>query len=207
MSLERIKRAFTIKTASAALAVMMVAGLFAAFAGGASAAHGDAKMTAKGGCIGTLMAGNHLDTALSELVKEGTLTQAQADAVKAKVGADASKGEKACAGLALLKASGVGNAVETLLGLSAKEIRADYGAGKSLTEIAQTKGVDRAKLVSTIETAINAELDQLVTDGKISAAQAATVKTNVADRVEKAVDAHKSDRKAGGATPVATPTV
>ncbi len=205
MSLERIKRSLNVKTVSAALAIAMVAALLATFAGQASAAHRTAGM-AKGGCLGVLAAGSTLNTALSDLVKDGTITQTQADAVQAKVGTDAGKGIKACEGLALLKAAGVGHAVQTLLGLDGKTIRADFAAGQSLTEIAATKGVDRAKLVSTIETSLNAELDKLVTDGKISTDRAAILKTDVATRVEKAVDLHKGDIKAGMSTPVATPT-
>ncbi len=206
MSFERIKRALNLKTVSGALAVMLVAGLFVVFAGQASAAHAAKTKTAAHGCIEILAAGNTLDTALGELVIDGTITQAQSDAVKAKVGTDSSAVDKVCAGAALLKASGVGAAVQTLLGLDYKEIRAEYKAGQSLTEIAAGKGVDRAKLVSTIETAINAELDKLVTDGKISASQAATAKTNVAARVETAVDAHKTVAANHKGTPVATPT-
>jgi uncharacterized protein YidB (DUF937 family) len=208
MVLERIKRISGYKAISAALAVAMVAGLLAVFGGQASAAHGRAgRMTAKGGCLAVLMAGDTLTTALNELVKDGTLTQTQADAVLAKVGEDAGRGAKACVAGALLKESGVGAAVQSLLGIDLKEIRADIKSGQSLTEIAQSKGVDRAKLVSTIETAINAELDKLVTNGRLSAERAATLKTDIATLVEKAVDAHTAGKAAGNATPVATPAI
>jgi uncharacterized protein YidB (DUF937 family) len=208
MVLERIKRISGFKAISAGLAIAMVAGLLAVFAGQASAAHtGADKMAAKGGCLAVLMAGDTLHMALDDLVKAGTLTQAQADAVLAKVGADSNKGEKACVAGALLKESGVGAAVQSLLGIDLKQIRADIKSGQSLTEIAQSKGVDRAKLVSTIETAINGELDKLVTSGKLSADRAATLKTDIATLVEKAVDAHTAGKTPGSATPVATPAI
>jgi uncharacterized protein YidB (DUF937 family) len=208
MVLERIKRISGYKTISAALAIAMVAALLAVFGGQANAAHGrDGKMTAKGGCLAVLMAGDTLTTALNELVKDGTITQAQANAVLAKVGEDAGRGAKACVARALLKESGVGAAVQSLLGIDLKEIRADIKSGQSLTEIAQSKGVDRAKLVSTIDTAINAELDKLVTNGKLTAERATTLKTDIAALVEKAVDAHTAGKTPGSATPVATPAI
>lgn len=201
---KRFKRMFTVKTASAALAVAMIAAVLAMFAGQASAAHkasGQAAMS----CVAVLAAGNTIDVALSELVKDGTLTQVQADAVQAKIGGDAGAGAKACVGAALIKSAGVAEALQTLLGLDAKAIHADIKAGQSLTEIAASKQVDRATLVSTIEKALNTELDKLVASGKLSAARATTLKADIATRVETAVDAHHTGKTPRSATPAATP--
>lgn len=196
------------KLIAAGLAVALVAGLIVAFAGDASAArNGKAKTKEAASCLVVMRGASTLDTALSDLVKEGTLTQAQADAVKAKVSENAGGGAKACVGLALLKQSGVAPAVEKLLGMTGKEIRSAYNGGQSLTEIAASKNVDRATLVSTIETALNGEIDKLVTNGKFSSAQAATIKADVAAKVEKAVDLHKGNLKPGAsATPQAMAT-
>jgi uncharacterized protein YidB (DUF937 family) len=106
----------------------------------------------------------------------------------------------------------VGQAVEQLLGMTGPQIKAAFKNGQSLTEMAAAKNVDRATLVPTINTAIDATIDKLATDGKISTAQAATMKTDVATRVDKLVDLHKGDLKAGNgaaATPaaMATPAV
>jgi hypothetical protein len=205
---ERIKRISGYKAISAGLAIAMVASLLAVFAGQASAAHkARGKTAARGGCLAVLMARSTVTTALSELVKDGTITQAQSDAVQAKIGADSGKGAKRCVAGALLKESRVGAAVKSLLGIDLKEIRTEIKSGRSLTEIAQSKGVDRAKLVSTIETAINTELDKQVTNGKLSAERAATLKTDIAALVEKAVDAHAAGKMPGGATPIATPAI
>lgn len=194
------------KAIAVGLAVALIAGLVFAFAGDVSAARAG-KGKAAASCIAVLRGAGTLDTALSELVKDGTLTQTQADAVKAKVAEDSGGGAKACVGLAILKQSGVAPAVEKLLGMTGKEISADYKSGKSLTEIAASKNVDRATLVSTIETAINGEIDKLVANGKLSATQAATIKTDVAAKVEKAVDLHKGSAKPGvSATPQAMAT-
>jgi uncharacterized protein YidB (DUF937 family) len=203
---KQIKRISGTKVVAAGIAVALIAGFLIVFAGQASAARVGMRAKAAG-CVGVLMHANTLDKALGELVTNGTLTQAQADAVKTKVGEDAWGGAKACAGLALLRQAGVGPALQKLLGMNAQQIRADFKSGKSLTEIAASKSVDRQTLVTTIETAINTEIDKLVTNGKMSATQAATIKTNVAAKVEKAVDLHKGELKAGmSATPSAMAT-
>ena len=198
-----IKRIVSIPALSAGLALLLVAGVVIAFAGDASAARRVKPQRAKG-CLAVLAGANTVDKALSELVADKTLTQAQADAVRAKIAEDSGKGAKACAGLALLKESGVAQAVEQLLGMSGQQIKAEFKNGKSLTEMAAAKNIDRATLVKTINNSLDAAVDKLATNGKISAAQAATIKVNIAARVDKLVDLHKGAAKAGKGAP-ATP--
>jgi hypothetical protein len=62
--------------------------------------------------------------------------------------------------------------VATLLGLTAEQIQAERQAGKSLAQIAQAQGVSTDKLVETILSAKKAALQQAVTDGKLTQAQA-----------------------------------
>ena len=95
--------------------------------------------------------------------------------------------------------------MQTLLGMDAKTIHADIKSGQSLTEIAAAKGVNRPTLVMTIEKALDTEVDKLVADGKLTAARATTLKANIATRVETAVDAHRTAKTSGSATPAATP--
>lgn len=203
-----VKRIASIPVLSAGLALLLVAGVLIAFAGDASAARRVKQHRAKG-CLAVLAGANTVDKALSELVADNTLTQAQADAVRAKIAEDSGKGAKACAGLALMKESGVGQAVEQLLGMTGPQIKAEFKNGKSLTEMAAAKNIDRATLVKTINTALDTAVDKLATNGKISTAQAETIKTAIAARVEKLVDLHKGDLKAGAgssATPAAMAT-
>jgi uncharacterized protein YidB (DUF937 family) len=187
---------------------MLVAGVLIAFAGDASAAKRARPQRAKG-CLAVLVGANNVDKALSELVADNTLNQAQADAVKAKLAEDSGKGAKACAGLALMKESGVVQAVEQLLGMTGPQMKTEFKNGKSLTEMAASKNIDRATLVSTINTALDTTIDKMATNGKISAARAETLKTDIAARVDKLVDLHKGDLKAGkgaSATPAAMAT-
>lgn len=62
--------------------------------------------------------------------------------------------------------------VAALLGMTAEQIQAERLAGKSLAQIAQSKGVSTDKLVETILSAKKAALQQAVTDGKLTQAQA-----------------------------------
>jgi len=62
--------------------------------------------------------------------------------------------------------------VAALLGMTADEIRAERQAGKSLAQIAATKGVSEDKLIGTILDAKKAILAKLVADGKLTQAQA-----------------------------------
>ncbi len=62
--------------------------------------------------------------------------------------------------------------VATLLKMTAEEIQAERQAGKSLAEIAASKGISTDELVSKIVDAKKVQLDALVADGKLSQAQA-----------------------------------
>jgi hypothetical protein len=62
--------------------------------------------------------------------------------------------------------------VASLLGLTAEQIHAERQAGKSLAQVAQSQRVSTDKLVETILSAKTTTLQQAVTDGKLTQAQA-----------------------------------
>lgn len=62
--------------------------------------------------------------------------------------------------------------VATLLKMTAEQIHAERLAGKSLAQIAQAQGVSSGELVDTILAAKKTALQQAVTDGKLTQAQA-----------------------------------
>jgi trk system potassium uptake protein TrkH len=81
------------------------------------------------------------------------------------------------------------------LGLTGAEIHTQLSAGKSLGEIAAaTAGKTREGLIAGLVQAHNALIDQAVTDGKLTAAQATERKGQVTSRVTEMVD------RKGGAT-------
>jgi hypothetical protein len=78
--------------------------------------------------------------------------------------------------------------VQKLLGLSQEQIQADRLAGKSLTQIAAAKSVNKNTLVSTMLSAKKALLDGQVTAGKLTREQADAVYANMQQQVTVMVD-------------------
>lgn len=64
-----------------------------------------------------------------------------------------------------------GGLAETL-GLTPDELNAELAGGKTLTQIAEARGVSQEQLTGTLETAIRAGLAQAVTDGALTQEQA-----------------------------------
>ena len=90
-------------------------------------------------------------------------------------------------------------AVETAaktIGIPADELRADLKAGQSVAEVATAKGVDPQTVVTAWVNGADAKIDQAVTDGKLTQAQADKAKAKVPTIAAKLVDAHKGERKA-----------
>jgi len=78
--------------------------------------------------------------------------------------------------------------VATLLGMTAEEIQAERQAGKSLAEIAASKGVSTDELISTILDAKKAQLAALVADGKLSQAQADLMIERMTEQIKVMVE-------------------
>jgi polyhydroxyalkanoate synthesis regulator phasin len=126
--------------------------------------------------------GAGLATVLSTLVKAGTITQAQADAITAAATAarsahDANKGTNHQAHQTL---------IATTIGKSTAEIQDDLAAGKSLGVIAGDK---RAALITALVADHTKKIDAAVTAGKMTAAQATTMKADLTAHVTAKVDA------------------
>jgi polyhydroxyalkanoate synthesis regulator phasin len=129
--------------------------------------------------------GAGLATVLSTLVKAGTITQAQADAITAAATAarsahEANKGANRAAHQAL---------IATTIGKSAAEIQTGLAAGQSLGVIAGDK---RAALITALVADHTKKIDAAVTAGKMTAAQATTMKADLTAHVTAKVDAVRS---------------
>ena len=159
--------------------------------------------------------GNGLSTILSDLVKKGTLTQAQVDAINAA---------KETAKSAVRAAHDAKRAefealVAKTIGLDASVIKTRLAAGESLGAIAGTK---RDALISVLVAEHTKGIDAAVTAGKLTAAQATAMKAGVVKFVTANVDSvrgpkggpgmggHKGHKGGhgpkGGKTPPATGT-
>lgn len=104
--------------------------------------------------------------AATEGVKQGLLTQRQADRI---TGATVN---------ATIANAGLAAAAKTL-GLTTDALTSALRSGKTLLDLAREKNVDVAKLRTAIADAEKAAIDQLVKDGKLTQAQADKLKANL----------------------------
>lgn len=132
--------------------------------------------------------------ALQGLVTDGTLTQAQADKVAAALkaarpdgrhgfgGKDSRGGREHRGGQPLAEAAKV-------LGVTVAELRTALGSGKSLADVASSKGISKATLISKLLAAAKAHLAAEVKEGDLTQAQAdkrlALLKDRIADLVDR----------------------
>lgn len=132
-----------------------------------------------------------LASVLADLVKKGTITQSQADAIAAAVEAarpadrpDMPRGPRD---------GGLGGGAQAKLDLISKTIGVDTAtiltkikAGDSLATIAGDK---KAALIAALVAEETQEIDAAVTAGKLTAAQATSMKANLTARITAMVEA------------------
>lgn len=126
---------------------------------------------------------------LSALVTNGTITQAQADAIKAAhIAAAAARGNnRPEKGMRPdnAKRTAIEELVSKTIGIETATIRTRIAAGESLGVIA---GAKRTELISVLVADHVKRIDDAVTAGKITAAQAATLKAGLSAHVTAKVD-------------------
>lgn len=134
--------------------------------------------------------GNGLSTILSDLVKKGTLTQAQVDAINAaKETAKSAMHAARDAERAAIEAL-----VAKTIGLDAAVIKTRLAAGESLGAIAGTK---KDALIAVLVAEKTKHIDAAVTAGKLTAAQATTMKAGLVAHVTAEVDSVRGPKGAG----------
>jgi len=140
-----------------------------------------------------------VDDALTSLVADTTLTQAQADAVVDRIrSADtAINGSFADCDVSRLGPGDVVDAVTEVLGIDPKELRSLLADGKSLAEIAADRGIERASLVAVLQDAIVARIDEARAGTPVAGETATQLKDRVTTAVDRLVDAHRGDRHSG----------
>lgn len=127
-------------------------------------------------------------TVLADLVKAGTITQAQADAITKKFDdfkatMDANKSANKAARDA--HHAEVEALVASTIGIDAATIKTRLQAGESLAAIAGTK---KAALITALVVLETKEIDARVTAGTLTAAQATTLKANLTAHVTAKVE-------------------
>jgi hypothetical protein len=151
--------------------------------GFASAADSATTSTGVGGRLAAIK------DALKGLVTEKTLTQAQADKV-----AETLDQKLPQRGPGHRGPGGPGPArlgpleVAKVLGLTPAELRTQLEAGKTLAQIAQSKGISKSALIAGLVKEAEADLARAVTNGRLSQAQADTIKSTLTARITEKVD-------------------
>jgi len=129
-----------------------------------------------------------LKDVLDALVKDGTLTQAQADKVTSSVEAkvkeqraehDANRDARRQEFLAVAAKA---------LGISTTDLEAQLKGGATLADVAKANNVDPGKVVDALVAKMNAKVDAAVADGTITAEQGEQRKARTKERVTEMVN-------------------
>lgn len=143
---------------------------------------------------------------VDQAVKDGKLTQAQADKIKAAAAKNGFKGvafgqkkgangkNKAEKVKALSQT--VINAAATPLNLTGDQLKTELKSGKSIADVAQSKNVDIKTVKDAILAAIKTGLDSKVKDGKLTQAQADKAYQAAANHIDQIVN-HKGGAHKG----------
>ena len=131
--------------------------------------------------------GTRISEALQVLVDDGTLTEAQRDAVVETLqNARPDRGEFR-ERLGQRGPRGAGEIAE-ILGLEGSEMREALRNGSSIAELAEAQGIDSADVVDAIVARAEERLDTAVENGRIDDTQAAEMLTQAAERAEDLVN-------------------
>ena len=136
-------------------------------------------------------------TILADLVKAGTITQAQADAISKKFDEfkatmDANKAANKAARDAHHAAEEA--LIASTLGIDAATIKTRLAAGESLATIA---GAKKAALITALVAFETKEIDARVAAGKLTAAQATAIKAELTARVTAQVESVRGPKGMG----------
>jgi hypothetical protein len=144
-----------------------------------------------------------LDSLLSGLVTKGTITQVQADAIKAAALAaaeiaKANRPEKAMSPERAAKDA----LISSILGIDTATIKSRLQAGETLAAIAGSK---KDALIAALVAEHSKKIDARLAAGKITAAQATTLKAALLAHVSEEINEVKGKGKHGGLMPAPAP--
>jgi polyhydroxyalkanoate synthesis regulator phasin len=80
------------------------------------------------------------------------------------------------------------NTVAQTLGISVQQLRSELVPGKSLADVAQAHGKTGADVATALKDAANQRIDQAVSNGRLTADQGNTDKTNIDARIDQMVN-------------------
>ena len=133
---------------------------------------------------------NAIKDALKGLVTDGTITQSQADKVATTLDQKLPHRGMGGPGFGLRRGGAhLGPAaVAKVLGITADQLRTQVEAGKTLAQIAAGKGMSKPDLISGLVKAAEDQLATAVKDGRVTQAQADTIKGTFTARITALVD-------------------
>jgi len=131
---------------------------------------------------------NPLSDTLKELVANGTITQAQADAITAKMKSKIGQGHADEGGRGFAMFKEFGQTAADAIGIDVKTLMAELKGGKSLADVAKAHNVDPQKVIDALVAKAGAQIDKAVADGKLTADKAAAAKAKLSARVTAMVN-------------------
>jgi hypothetical protein len=134
-----------------------------------------------------------IQEALSQLVTDNVITQAQADAVT-----DALVENLPARGAHRGFRAGVHmETVATIIGIDVADLVDALREGSTIAEVASANGSSAAAVVDALVAEANEHIDEAVADGRIAAEDAADIKANAAERIEDMVNGEFEPRGRG----------
>ena len=136
-----------------------------------------------------------VDSVLDQAVKDGKLTQAQADQLKQR----ASNGFKGGFGFDFKGRGNFGgkganfvnsfkqvfDTAASTIGITSDQLKTELQGGKSIAQVAQDHKVDLATVKNAVLTSAQTQLTQAVKDGKLTQAQADQAKTKLTNSIDQ----------------------
>ena len=143
-----------------------------------------------------------LENRVDAAVADGRLTKEQGDAIKARIEAEdypmlGGFGFGHHGGPGMLHGVGHLDAAASYLGMTEDELRTQLESGKSLADVAKSKGKSVDGLVSALVADEKKELDAAVQSGRITQAQADAFLANAKQRFTDLVNGTMPDRGPG----------
>lgn len=134
---------------------------------------------------GHATAEEHLGEVLAPLVQDGTITQAQADAVVDTLIEAGPRHGRVHLRAAMFPAL---DSVAELFGMTAEELRASLADGRTLADLAESEGVDVDEVVAILVAAAEEHLDDKVADGDLTEDEAADRLAEIETRITEFVE-------------------
>jgi hypothetical protein len=137
-----------------------------------------------------------VDDTLDQAVKDGTITQAQADKIKQTAqngfqgGPFAGKNGKRGEAIKKLGSSLVDDAAKAI-GITTDDLKTELKAGKSIADVASEHKVDVATVKTAMFNGLKADLDAKVKAGTITQAQADKISQAATTRIDNLVNRKK----------------